>query len=146
MLSIEEIKQSMGLKATQASYRDELIELLLDDIPYFYERGILTESFLTSAFSLRQLADHQFFIQQPSEKLNVTKLEGKYVVMGGQVNQYTEDAHGIFLPGSIDIGQDYLIRNRQSLRKIIKEGLGSGIGMRLEDHPELPMLGRLGSG
>ena len=56
------------------------------------------------------------------------------------------DTDGIFLPGSIDIGQDYLIRNRQSLRKIIKEGLGSGLGMRLEDHPELPMLGRLGSG
>lgn len=100
MLSIEEIKMSMGQKATQASYMDELVELLVDDIPYFYAKGILTESFLTSAFSLRQLTDHQFFIQQPSEKLNVTKLEGNYVIMGGQVNQYTEDAHGIFLPGT----------------------------------------------
>lgn len=117
MLSIEDIKKSMGPKAARASYMDELIELLVDDIPYFYARGILTESFLTSAFSIQRLADHQFFILQPSEKLNVTKLEGKYVVMGGQVNQYNDDAHGIFLPGTI-----------ASVKMGVCDFLGSAVG------------------
>ena len=85
------------------------------------------------------------------EKVGLDGIEGGEVGAGTAkfLNLPLQDLGGnpqvIVFPGGVDVRKDHLISLRESLGKLMKQGLGPRVGVGLEDAPEL-FMGHGGGG
>lgn len=97
MRSLESVIQVFGERARSAADLGEVCEVILEDVPYFYQQGLLTAEVLCQYFPLERLAAHHIFVQGMEDTLVVEGIQGNYLVLGGTVLQQEPLAYGFFL-------------------------------------------------
>lgn len=100
MRNLESIIELFGEKAQAACDIEDVLRLILEDVRYFNNRGLLTAELLRSCFPAERLAAHQIFLQANEETLMDGGISGNYIVVGGTAVQQERAAHGFFLSGT----------------------------------------------